>query len=203
MTTSSSGLLSRVRVRVLLAVCLVLTLSACGFHLRGSNGSFMLPFATMNIGLPDTSPLAIDLKRYIRAVGSTEIVDTREAADATLEVLADPEKTRTKSILSLNSNGRVREYQLGYSIQFRVVDKAGNVLLGLTTIALNRPITFNESQVLAKETEEAQLYRDMRNDLVQQIMRRLAAIKPVLPAMSVAPVAPVTPVPVPVPAVRQ
>lgn len=203
MTTSSSGLLSLVRVRVLLAVCLVLTLSACGFHLRGSNGSFMLPFATMNIGLPDTSPLAIDLKRYIRAVGSTEIVDTREAADATLEVLADPEKTRTKSILSLNSNGRVREYQLGYSIQFRVVDKAGNVLLGLTTIALNRPITFNESQVLAKETEEAQLYRDMRNDLVQQIMRRLAAIKPVLPAMSVAPVAPVTPVPVPVPAVRQ
>ena len=201
MTTSSSGLLSR--VRVLFAVCLVLTLSACGFHLRGSNGSFMLPFATMNIGLPDSSPLAIDLKRYIRAVGSTEIVDTREAADATLEVLADPEKTRTKSILSLNSNGRVREYQLGYSIQFRVVDKAGNVLLGLTTIALNRPITFNESQVLAKETEEAQLYRDMRNDLVQQIMRRLAAIKPVLPAMSVAPVAPVTPVPVPVPAVRQ
>ena len=203
MTTSSSGLLALVRVRVLFAVCLVLTLSACGFHLRGSNGSFMLPFATMNIGLPDTSPLAIDLKRYIRAVGSTEIVDTREAADATLEVLADPEKTRTKSILSLNSNGRVREYQLGYSIQFRVVDKAGNVLLGLTTIALNRPITFNESQVLAKETEEAQLYRDMRNDLVQQIMRRLAAIKPVLPAMSVAPVAPVTPVPVPVPAVRQ
>lgn len=192
--------MTRTRVRVLLAVCLVLSLSACGFHLRGSNGSFMLPFATMNIGLPDTSPLAIDLKRYIRAVGSTEIVDTREAADATLEVLVDPEKTRTKSILSLNSNGRVREYQLGYSIQFRVVDKAGNVLLGLTTIALNRPITFNESQVLAKETEEAQLYRDMRNDLVQQIMRRLAAIKPVLPAMSVAPV---TPAPVPVPAVRQ
>lgn len=195
MTTSSSCLLSR--VRVLFAVCLVLSLSACGFHLRGSNGSFMLPFATMSISLPDTSPLAIDLKRYIRAIGSTEIVDTREAADATLEVLVDPEKTRTKSILSLNSNGRVREYQLGYSIQFRVVDKAGNVLLGLTTIALNRPITFNESQVLAKETEEAQLYRDMRNDLVQQIMRRLAAIKPVLPAMSVAPV------PVPVPAVQQ
>lgn len=196
MTTSSSGLLAR--GRLLFAVCMVLALSACGFHLRGSNGSFMLPFATMNITLPDSSPLAIDLKRYIRAIGSTEIVDTREAADATLEVLADPEKTRTKSILSLNSNGRVREYQLGYSIQFRVVDKAGNVLLGLTTIALNRPITFNESQVLAKETEEAQLYRDMRNDLVQQIMRRLAAIKPVLPAMSVAPVTPV-----PVPAVQQ
>ncbi|MGK5017081.1 LPS assembly lipoprotein LptE [Janthinobacterium sp. 61] len=192
MTTSSQvSLLGR---RAVLALGLTVLLSACGFHLRGSNGSFMLPFATMYIGLPETSPLAIGLKRYIRAIGSTEVVDTKDGADAVLEVLTDPERNRTKTILSLNKNGRVQEYQLGYSINFRVVDKAGNQLLAPTTISLVRPITFDESQVLAKETEEAALYRDMRNDLVQQIMRRLAAIKPVLPAMSVAPVAPVTPV---------
>ncbi len=192
MTTSSSvSLLGR---RAVLALGLTVLLSACGFHLRGSNGSFMLPFATMYIGLPDTSPLAIGLKRYIRAIGSTEVVSTKDGADAVLEVLTDPERNRTKTILSLNKNGRVQEYQLGYSINFRVLDKAGNQLLAPTTISLVRPITFDESQVLAKETEEAALYRDMRNDMVQQIMRRLAAIKPVLPAMSVAPVAPVTPV---------
>ena len=192
MTTSSQvSLLGR---RAVLALGITVLLSACGFHLRGSNGSFMLPFATMYIGLPDTSPLAIDLKRYIRAIGSTEVVNTRDGADAVLDVLSDPERNRTKTILSLNSSGRVSEYQLGYSINFRVLDKAGNQLLAPTTISLVRPITFNDSQVLAKESEEAQLYRDMRNDLVQQIMRRLAAIKPVLPAMSVAPVAPVTPV---------
>ena len=192
MTTSSQvSLLGR---RAVLALGITVLLSACGFHLRGSNGSFMLPFATMYIGLPDTSPLAIDLKRYIRAIGSTEVVNTRDGADAVLDVLSDPERNRTKTILSLNSSGRVSEYQLGYSINFRVLDKAGNQLLAPTTISLVRPITFNDSQVLAKESEEAQLYRDMRNDLVQQIMRRLAAIKPVLPAMSVAPAAPVTPV---------
>ncbi|PHV29675.1 hypothetical protein CSQ93_00605 [Janthinobacterium sp. BJB426] len=191
MTTSSQvSLLGR---RAVLALGLTVLLSACGFHLRGSNGSFMLPFATMYIGLPDTSPLAIGLKRYIRAIGSTEVVSTKDGADAVLEVLNDPERNRTKTILSLNKNGRVQEYQLGYSINFRVVDKAGNQLLAPTTISLVRPITFDESQVLAKETEEAALYRDMRNDLVQQIMRRLAAIKPVLPAMSVAPVTPVAP----------
>ncbi|NVI85314.1 LPS assembly lipoprotein LptE [Janthinobacterium sp. BJB401] len=192
MTTSSQvSLLGR---RAVLALGLTVLLSACGFHLRGSNGSFMLPFATMYIGLPDTSPLAIGLKRYIRAIGSTEVVSTKDGADAVLEVLNDPERNRTKTILSLNKNGRVQEYQLGYLINFRVLDKEGNQLLAPTTISLVRPITFDESQVLAKETEEAALYRDMRNDLVQQIMRRLAAIKPVLPAMSVAPVAPVTPV---------
>lgn len=195
MTTSSSvSLLGGRAWRAMLAIAMTLLLSACGFHLRGSNGSFMLPFATMYIGLPETSPLAIGLKRYIRAIGSTEVVDTKDGADAVLEVLADPERNHTKTILSLNNNGRVQEYQLGYSINFRVVDKAGNQLLAPTTISLVRPITFDESQVLAKETEEAALYRDMRNDLVQQMMRRLAAIKPVLPAMSVAPVAPVTPV---------
>lgn len=191
MTTSSQ--VSRLGRRAVLALGLTVLLSACGFHLRGSNGSFMLPFATMYIGLPDTSPLAIGLKRYIRAIGSTEVVSTKDGADAVLEVLIDPERNRTKTILSLNKNGRVQEYQLGYSINFRVVDKAGNQLLAPTTISLVRPITFDESQVLAKETEEAALYRDMRNDLVQQIMRRLAAIKPVLPAMSVAPVTPVAP----------
>lgn len=191
MTTSSQvSLLGR---RAVLALGLTVLLSACGFHLRGSNGSFMLPFATMYIGLPDTSPLAIGLKRYIRAIGSTEVVSTKDGADAVLEVLSDPERNRTKTILSLNKNGRVQEYQLGYSINFRVLDKAGNQLLAPTTISLVRPITFDESQVLAKESEEAALYRDMRNDLVQQIMRRLAAIKPVLPAMSVAPVTPVAP----------
>jgi len=191
MTTSSQvSLLGR---RAVLALGLTVLLSACGFHLRGSNGSFMLPFATMYIGLPDTSPLAIGLKRYIRAIGSTEVVNTKDGADAVLEVLNDPERNRTKTILSLTTSGRVQEYQLGYSINFRVVDKAGNQLLAPTTISLVRPITFDESQVLAKETEEAALYRDMRNDLVQQIMRRLAAIKPVLPAMSVAPVTPVAP----------
>ena len=192
MTTSSQvSLLGR---RAVLALGLTVLLSACGFHLRGSNGSFMLPFATMYIGLPDSSPLAIGLKRYIRAIGSTEVVNTKDGADAVLEVLTDPERNRTKTILSLNTSGRVQEYQLGYSINFRVLDKAGNQLLAPTTISLVRPITFDDRQVLAKETEEAALYRDMRNDLVQQIMRRLAAIKPVLPAMSVAPVAPVTPV---------
>lgn len=191
MTTSSQvSLLGR---RAVLALGLTVLLSACGFHLRGSNGSFMLPFATMYIGLPETSPLAIGLKRYIRAIGSTEVVSTKDGADAVLEVLSDPERNRTKTILSLNKNGRVQEYQLGYSINFRVLDKAGNQLLAPTTISLVRPITFDESQVLAKETEEAALYRDMRNDLVQQIMRRLAAIKPVLPAMSVAPVTPAAP----------
>jgi LPS-assembly lipoprotein len=59
-----------------------------------------------------------------------------------------------------------------------VRDAKGIELLGPTEISLKRNISFDETQVLAKESEEALLYRDMQSDLVQQILRRLAAIKP-------------------------
>src|SRR5471032_2085223 len=158
-------------------LALSLALSACGFHLRGEGGHYTLPFPTMYVGLPTSSPLAIDLKRNIRANGGTTVVDTAKEADGVIEVLSDPEKTRTKTILSLNSNGRVRQYNLQYNIVFRVLDRQGKELLPATQIVLSRPIDFNETQLLAKEQEEALLYRDMQTDLVSQMMRRIAAIK--------------------------
>ena len=173
---SRSRLFQRARLGgVVLA--LSLTLSACGFHLRGDGGHYTLPFPTMYVGLPESSPLAVDLKRNINANGSTTVVKTAKEAEGIIEVISNPEHTKTKTILSLNSNGRVRQYLLQYSIVFRVLNKQGAELLGPTSIALSRPIDFNETQLLAKEQEEALLYKDMQTDLVQQMMRRIAAIK--------------------------
>jgi LPS-assembly lipoprotein len=173
---TTSNLFRRGRLWAAL-LALSLMLSACGFHLRGDGGHYTLPFPTMYVGLPESSPLAIDLKRNIRANGGTTIVNSPKDADGVIEVISDPEKTRTKSVLSLNSNGRVRQYLLSYNIVFRVLDKQGNELLGKTQLLLTRPIDFNETQLLAKEQEEALLYKDMQTDLVQQMMRRIAAIK--------------------------
>jgi len=166
------------RGRVYAAVLAVaLTVSACGFHLRGDGGHYTLPFPSIYVGLPESSPLAIDLKRNIRANGGTTVVNSLKEADGVIEVLSNPEKTKTKTILSLNSNGRVRQYLLTYSIVFRVLDRQGKELLAPTSITLTRPIDFNETQLLAKEQEEALLYKDMQTDLVQQMMRRIAAVK--------------------------
>ena len=178
--TTTSGLFRRGRtagMTLLLAAVMATSVSACGFHLRGDGGHYTLPFPTMYIGLPESSPLAIDLKRNIRVNGNTTVVGSPKDADGVVEVLSNPETTKTKTILSLNSNGRVRQYLLQYTIVFRVLDRQGNELLGPTTISLSRPIDFNETQLLAKEQEEALLYKDMQTDLVQQMMRRMAAVK--------------------------
>ena len=162
-------------VRSLVLVVVLASLSACGFALRGSGGTYSMPFKSIYLGFADTSALGTELRRNLRGGDRVEVVTDSSRAEARFEVLSEK---RSKSILSLNAQGRVREYMLNYTLVFRVLDTKGDELLSPTEIALKRPLTFNETQVLAKESEEALLYRDMQTDLVQQILRRLAAVKP-------------------------
>ena len=164
----------------LLGIMIAAMLSACGFHLR-SVADANLPFQTIYLGFPESSPLGTELRRNIRGGSSTEVLPSAKEAQASLVVLSE---TRDKSVLSLNKLGRVREYSLGYTLRFRVIDSKGLELLAPTEIAIKRDINYDESQVLAKEGEEAMLYRDMQKDLVQQVLRRVAAIKPLSPANS-------------------
>ena len=161
--------------RAFLALTMMATLTACGFKLRGSEG-YNLPFHSIYLGFTETSPLGAELRRNLRGLDGLTVLDNAKGAEAQLDVVSE---TRGKTILSLNSQGRVREYLLTYSLVFKVRNSAGVELLGPTEIALKRNIAFNEDAVLAKESEEAVLVRDMQTDLVQQILRRLAAIKPV------------------------
>jgi len=156
-------------MRVLAILALACLTASCGFHLRGQAS---LPFDTLYVAVPETSTLGIELKRNIIAGTRTRLVNEPAQAQAILSVLADE---RSKVILSFDTSGRVREFQLRYRLSFRVTDARGRDYLPLGEIALTRDISFNDSQVLAKESEEALLYRDMQNDMVQQILRRLSA----------------------------
>jgi LPS-assembly lipoprotein len=164
----------RVPYRLLLAVICAAILAGCGFHLRGTL-SGNLPYKTMYIALPETADVRIWLERYINAAGSTEIVTDAKLADATFQQLGDH---RQKTILSVNAQGRVREYRLQLTYRFQVVNTKGQILVPSNEVALSRDITFDDSNILAKDLEEGLLWRDMNNDLVNQIMRRLSIIKP-------------------------
>ena len=164
----------RVPFQLLLAAIFAAVLTGCGFQLRGTL-SGNLPYKTMMIALPDTSEVRVWLERYINAAGSTEIIDDPKLADATFQQLSD---SRLKTILSVNAQGRVREYRLQLNYRFRVVNAKGQILVPPNEVSLSRDITFDDSNVLAKDLEESLLWRDMNNDLVNQIMRRLSIIKP-------------------------
>jgi LPS-assembly lipoprotein len=148
-----------------------LLLAGCGFQLRGVAD---VPFESLY--LPNaTSGIALDLKRNIQAGTRVKVVDDAKGAEA---VMHFTEETRQKEILSLTGTGRVREFQLRYRVGFRVSDNKGGDYVPQNTIILTRDVTFNDTEILAKEQEEQLLFRDMQSDMVQQIMRRLATAKP-------------------------
>ncbi|MDQ5881630.1 MAG: LPS-assembly lipoprotein [Pseudomonadota bacterium] len=153
-------------------LCLTLLLTACGFQLRGA---YNLPYESLFISLPDASVIGAGLKRQIRAGGGTRLVDTMEEAQGTFLQVTE---VRERQILSLSSAGRVREVRLRFRYAYRVVDAKGRELVPTTGVELTRDISYDDSAVLAKEQEEQLLWRDMENDLVQQLLRRLTAVKP-------------------------
>ena len=156
---------------------LVLILFAgCGFQLRGA---YSLPYESLFIAMPDYSVIAVNLKRAIRASGTTRVALSASDSQATLVPGAE---SRDRVILSVSGSGRVSELRLRYLYTYRITDDKGRDLVTPSSIELVRDLTYDDSNVLAKQQEEKLLWRDMENDLVQQLMRRLAASKPVFAA---------------------
>jgi LPS-assembly lipoprotein len=152
-------------------LALALALAGCGFKLRGAQ---QLPFETIYLGFGPNSSLGAELARNIRLATSTRIVADRTQAQAVLDVLGE---AREREVLSVSAQGRAREFQLRLRLRFRLHDGKGREFIAPTQIAVQRDVSFNEAQVLAKESEEALLYRDMQTDVVQQLLRRLAAVR--------------------------
>jgi len=156
------------------AFCLVasvLLLAACGFQLRGT---VTLPFNTLYVQAAPSSSFAIQLKRVVQAGSGTRIADRPEQAEVVLQIMNELQE---KQILSLGGGGRVREFQLRYRVAFRLTDGKNREHIPASEIVLKRDYSFNDEQALSKESEEALLFRDMRSDAVQQLVRRLQAAK--------------------------
>ncbi|MGH8729325.1 MAG: LPS assembly lipoprotein LptE [Burkholderiales bacterium] len=143
--------------------------ASCGFHLRGAAD---LPFQTLLI-TGAASDFRDELRRVIEARSDTSVLPTEEGAQATLQIISEE---REKSILALSGAGRVREFELRYRVSYRVLNAEKREIGPVGEILLRRDFTYDDSQALAKEAEEAELYRDMQSDAVHQILRRLSTL---------------------------
>lgn len=160
------------RSAALLMSGLPLLLAGCGFRLRGR---FTTPFETIYLQVPFNTSLSNRLKRALEAGSDVEIVDNPNEADAVLELLVND---RTRDILSINDLGQAREYELTLTLEFRITSPEGFDWMEATRLTTTRDISYNESQFLSREKEEAVLYDDMEQDLINQLIRYIEAIKP-------------------------
>jgi len=132
------------------------------------------PFGSLYLKSAAPTPFVADLRNNLELY-KIKLAATAAEADLTLDIVSE---INDKQILALSGTGQVLEYQLGYRVSLRAYDKQMQEWLPADEISLQRSLTYDAAQILAKEQEEVLLYRDMRSDAVQQVMRRLSRAKP-------------------------
>lgn len=154
-------------------LALALALGGCGFQLRQTPD---FAFKSVYLAVAPTSPLGNELKRHLAASNVELVSDASQQAQAQaiLDILSE---VRTKTVVGVSATGQVREFQLRLNLKFRLRTPQGKELIPETELVQQRALTYDEVFALAKEGEEQLLYRNMQSDIVQQILRRMAAVR--------------------------
>ena len=149
------------------------TLAGCGFELKRPPA---LNFGTIQLsGFAPRSPLAAELKTSIDASTTTHVVEAGQGAQAVLQAIAE---SREKVVVAQTAANQIREFELRLRFSFRLLSASGKELIPESEIVLTRSLTYTETAALGKEQEEAFLYRVMQSDIVSQVLRRLASVRP-------------------------
>lgn len=150
------------------------SLSGCGFALRQPT---QFAFKTIYLTLPANSALGTEMRRSLLATGQLQVLkDPVEMlkSDVVLDIFSEE---RQRLVVGLNASGQVRDLQLRLRIKLRLRTPAGKAVIPDVELFQQRDLSFTETVALSKEIEEATMYRDMQTDIVQQIMRRLGAVR--------------------------
>jgi LPS-assembly lipoprotein len=159
------------RIAATLLVAATLGVAGCGFHLQGRQ-PMPEAFAYTFIDTTDEqTDFVQDLRKALIASGS-KVIRTQGSSGATVSVHEDE---LTERILSVSARNIPTEYELTYRVKFSVTAN-GKTLIDDEEISATRDLSFEESQLLAKEREQEILREALARDLVALVMRRLAAL---------------------------
>lgn len=159
----------RKAMQSLLALGLSALVAGCGYQLRGQSA---LPFDGGYVDAPADSVLGDKLRKHL--AGKGKLQETRGKAQVVIRLSGE---NRSKSILSLSGAGKVREYRIVHKVIVSAATPAGQALLQPSELQLARDYSYSDAQFLAKEAEEAMLQREMEDELVRQVVRRLGLIQ--------------------------
>ena len=158
-------------MRTSLLATLLLLLAGCGFHLRGA---VELPeaMARTQIVAPASSALRYEIESLLLAADG-EVVEEAGVASAILTVQRDQVRSR---ILSVDPQGRAREYALSLSVQYRLQDAEGKELVAQQSSRVERSLRVDPDNVLAQASEREMVEQEMRATAARIIVRRLRSL---------------------------
>ena len=160
----------KIRIKLLFLV-IAITLSSCGFKLKGS---YEIPYQTIYLQAAEESRVGRIIKRQIQRKSNIEIVQTLSAAEATINIL---EEVSTRAVAVLSNVGSVDEYELIYTVRYRIGPGQNSSSMQEGQIVLRRKITHSDLDIAAKSNEEDALINDMASEAATGILVRLSRTK--------------------------
>jgi LPS-assembly lipoprotein len=158
--------------RTLFPMLVGLLTASCGFHLQAPTS---LPAAMSQTRLDIQDPYSTFARQLaiLLEQNGVQIIESGEAS-AVLDVSQNEVR---KEILTIGDNARVREYRVRHTVQFRLLDAGGDVILPLHRLEQTRVISFDEQDILAAAQEEEFLRRNMADTLSRLVLRHLGTAR--------------------------
>ena len=146
------------------------TLSACGWRVRGK---IDLPYKNLLLSGSMTQEFRDTLEMYL-GVNDITLVKSAKEAELVLEIITEQ---NARQVLSYNGAGQVTAYRIISRIAFRTFDPNGVEVTPEADIYLARDVDFDQANVQSFDLLVTEYVKNMRVDIANQLMRRLAAIK--------------------------
>jgi LPS-assembly lipoprotein len=149
---------------------MVLLITACGYHLRGT---FDLPAGLKKIYLQGGSaPLRDQFNKTLEG-SSGQLVNSADEADITVRVFDADIKQRG---VSLSAGGRSNEFELHYRLEYELRDSANKILLAREPLDIRREYFNDQQDIIAKDNEEGVIRNEMYQQAVRGILNRMRAV---------------------------
>lgn len=157
-------------MKFLISLFLLMTLSACGFHLRGD--SHLPPeLHALHLQTNTKSDFTKELSSKLNTSG-VHLTQTAKEAPLVLHVI---DESVNRQLNSISSNAQLRYYTLAYSVHYQLLDKHNRQIIAPQVLTTSRHYSVNPHQLLGSQNEENTLIKEMQEELVSLLMNRLNA----------------------------
>lgn len=164
-------------MKSIIASVLVITLSACGWHLRGSTSgddklAMTAPMDLVIVASDDHSPLVNSLRESLRSYKINEVT-TATGTTLTLNLGVEKLDRRTAGV---GSDALTSAYEMIMTLDYSVSNAEGVITPLDTSARTSRTYNYNVNNANSAEQEEELTLIEMRRDLAQTILRRVKNI---------------------------
>ncbi len=161
-------------MKTLLSVVLIgilsLSLTSCGFQLRGTHTSPDWLKKGVAVIVENAAHNWKDLLKDPLEASHIRVIDDPKKAPYWLIIKKEKLK---RDIVSVSSSTTPRQYQLTYTVWFSLQTKKGKILLPETSVFVTRPLTINNDRVLGSRNEGEKLKTEMKRDAALKIIEFL------------------------------